>query len=769
MLSLEPPALEIDGFTVFRDHAAADQFYYLAPHPKVARSGGQAMFDVFAYTVDLKHSVLEGTRIPEELGAGFLTLGVSCEATDNQKQRLVDAIASRMNRDPGRVALLPVPYHSGSVRVLALDKFSAPSEAVANPASEERLNGRPTFVENILGSATPNLMGDLRSIFSLSLSQSGVAFLEGLYKSGAAPIGVVYELEYYGLRPSLDVVIHADLARIYKHFGGGLQVQYQWLKAEVGAALDYLEEKSAIRVELTSQATGEEAAKSKELALSLFKDRILQQLFQPVTPQVPPSLSTAVAGAGTGAAAAGAAAAATTSVGFSLKFQRQESLVTSSYHFSERAPEKRVHAPQAFLALLVTEAEFERRVHRIDLQHAFFETLDVLVTGPTKQELESLRIRQVEVILTYGEAGDAVLAESRALLFRPDSTGDKLFSVKRRGRRSLGFSYSLTYEFIADASVDADSLRLEFPDRRSTGRTLLVNPLRDFGVLQVEVEPGRIDGSIKQSDVQLQYGAEQGGFTATQSFRLNLRDGSAAPVRRWQVRTREQASTPYTVTSSFLFDNDESYAAPPVASTEPLLRIDSPFQHRRKLLIKPNVVSPNITQLTVEVEYEDLVGKYRRRFSEALQAPFQSRELSWPILDASRQMIRYRVTTHEPGFISDTEWEETDASSIIAGSAGSRVAVVSVHLIGGSLGDAGVDALVVKLQLIGTPADSEDTISLFFEPTDPTTQEGRLTLPPGAPFKYRFQTIAFKSGGDVATSAWKDENNKLLVISIRTL
>ena len=60
---------------------------------------------------------------------------------------------------------------------------TVPPADPAQPAA-----GRPTFVEQIMGSATPDLMNDLRSVFSLALSQSGVTFLEGLYEDGAAPV-----------------------------------------------------------------------------------------------------------------------------------------------------------------------------------------------------------------------------------------------------------------------------------------------------------------------------------------------------------------------------------------------------------------------------------------------------------------------------------------------------------------------------------------------------------------------------------------------------
>lgn len=766
MLTLESPVFEFDGITVFRDHAVADQFYYLAPQPQLARVNGRPMFDLFAYAVELRHSPLSGTSIPDELGAGFLNLGVACPLSEAQRDHLRDSLAARLNRDAAGIILLPVPYHKGTVRVLALDKFSVPAEPTGDPRSEDRLKGRPTFVEEILGAATPGLFGDLRTIFSLKLSQAGVTFLEALYQDRAAPVGIVYELKFYGLRPAVEAVIRADLARIYHHFGGriggqiggGYDSVYLWAKADVSAALDFLKEQSAIEIRLTSQATGEAAEKSKELALSLFKDRIIQEMFRPSTPQLPASLG----GNGTALGAEG-------SVGLSLKFQRSEDLKTLEYSFAERSPEERTHCPQAFLALLASKSEIAGRIHHVDLDGDFFETLDVLVTGPSKEEFESLRIRQVEATLTYGESGDPVPPESRALLFRPDSTGDKSFSVKRRGRKSLAYRYSLVYEFISDPALDSESQRLELIDRSATSRTLLINPTNDFGVLKVEVEPGRIDPSIRQVDVALLYKARGGQFAAEQKFRIDRTTAAPPPRLRWQVRTRDRDIAPYQAVFTFVFDEGAQFTAPPVTSTEPLLQVDSPFRHLRRLFIKPHVLSQNITQITVEIEYEDSANGYKRSLFVSLLPPFDSKDLSWPIIDAEQQLIRYRATVHEAGFISEGEWQESDSASIIVGGPVSRIAAVSVRLVGGSLADAGLDALMVKLQLALSPPDSAEPVSLLFEPGGPLTQETRLTLPPAFNFKYRFQTVAFKRSGDTVESAWKEETNRLLVISTRNV
>lgn len=761
MLSLELPTFEAAGLTVYQDHALPHQFYYAAPPPRVARTGGRLMFDVLAYTVELKHSVLSGTAIPDELGAGFLTMGAECVLSAAQRALLVQTLEGRTGLREGDLSLSPIPYHAGSVSVLALDRFSAPAEPGADPGSNSPVDGRPTFVEQILGSGKPALMGDLRTIFSLSLSQQGVAFLEGLYGQNAAPVGVVYDLKFYGLRPSVDAVVHANLSRISEHFGGSLGVQYAWARAEIRAGLARLEERGDIRIQLTSQATGEEAQKSKDLALTLFRDRIVQEMFRPTVPPVPAAAGQTVPLGSTTSTAA---------VQLTLDLQRRHEDKVVSYSFQERSPEERTHAPQGFLSVLLSPSEIGAHLHHVSLDSPFFELLEVLVTGPTKEEMAALGIRQIEARLRYGEGEPGVPPEEASLVFRPDSTGDKTFAVKRRGRRSLSYTCALTYEFTRLSGSDGDAFRYDLPARSHTGRALRLNPYADFGVLEVEVEPGRLHPDVREVDVHLTYGSDasaEGPFHAQENVRLNLAAGQAAPSR-WQVRTQDTGLRPYTAQYTFVFADGATYASPARTLTEPLLRVDSPFPTERALLIKPVPATDQVTGITVELEYTDPTAPYRRTRLVELSPPFASVTVRWPVLAADRQQVRYRVTVHEPGLISEGEWMDTDEPSLIVGAQAHRVGRVEVRLVGPPLGDLGLDALQVKvtLALPGTPP--EEPHSVLLQPGD-TQAAIDLTLPPGATLRYRYQILTFRSDGTTRESPWKDSTASPLILSTRAL
>jgi hypothetical protein len=755
MLSLEKPAIKIGSLLVMGDHADPGAFYYAAPDPQISRSQGRLMFDIFAYAVELQHSPLSGTKIPDELGAGFLTLGVDCSLDDATHSSTVAALATRAGLPRDQISLSPIPYTKGSVSLIALDAAAANAPAPATPTS------RPRFIEQVLGGGTPSLLGDLRAIFSLSLSQQGVVFLEGLYADGAAPVGVVYNLTFLGLRPAVQAEVSADLSRVYLEFAAKASVTYQWFRVEVEGIISKLEEQSVIQVHLTSQAVGEEATKAKELAMSLFKDRIIQAFFQPTAiPQVP---NMSIPGVGDNKAAP---------ISLSLRVKKTEELKHTTYRFDEQSPEERTHAPQGFLAVLLGPDELKARIHQVDLQSPFFELLEVLVTGPTDEEFAALDLRQVTADLTYGTPGDAVAPESDSLVFRPGATGDKTFAVKRRGRPSLAYALELTYEFSRSASTNADVFTYRVGPTMHTGRTLSIRPYDDVGVLDVEVELGQVDPSVRQVDVQLDYADATSGFAARHFVRLVTEKTSRAEERRWQVRTRQQGDRTYTATATWTFTDGATLVDAPRSSTDSLLRLDTPFKAARSLLIQPNVSAADVTRIDVEVQYDDEAAAYHRRFSTALTPAadthaWASTTLSWPILDASRQRVRYRVTTLAGGTADATDWTESDEPSLVVGETGRRMRSLEVRLIGPKLADVGLDAVEI---LVGLPGQADDAATtLFFDPTSVPMQAVKLpateTIPPG----FRYQIIAFHSDGSRKPGSWQATTSPLVVVQTRSI
>ena len=217
MLTFEAPFYQIKNVIVFRDHAVKTQFYYLAGLPKLSVDANKKkQFALLKY-----HNALDagGPEIKnrDALGGAFLMLGVDCAVdADSLKGEL-----SSLAEVQGDITLLPVLYTSGTAQIVVLDYQPPPPQApgliqVAPPVSH--------FVKAVVGSTTPSLLGDQRAIFSISLDTDAATLIEAAYQNDMSPIGVIYHLEFSGLRPAIAVSAVVNYQRVYDQ----LKIDFQF-------------------------------------------------------------------------------------------------------------------------------------------------------------------------------------------------------------------------------------------------------------------------------------------------------------------------------------------------------------------------------------------------------------------------------------------------------------------------------------------------------------------------------------------------------------
>lgn len=366
MLTFESPFYEIEGVVVFRDHASPTTFHYLAAPPRLSRTPeGKPNLLLLKYSNALE-TTAAAPRLREQLGGGFLLFGVDCGIDPDVRLTIERKLQSLAPPDAGPVSLVPVLYSRGTVNVLALDRqMRAVGEAEA--ASEEKSR----FVRGILGTATPSLLQDQRAIFSLALTPDAATLLEEAYQSDLSPIGVMYELEFAGLRPALAVKAKVDMKRVYSKLemslkmgvdlgggggaaggsggaggaggagGGGATAEGQGagaagtesgaggqsgaggtaaggktrvaISADLGMILEDLKESGAIELEIVRQQEGQTVDQMETRALELLKETLLKEFFKPAMTAAPAQASGASSAASTAAAAAAAVQAATAS------------------------------------------------------------------------------------------------------------------------------------------------------------------------------------------------------------------------------------------------------------------------------------------------------------------------------------------------------------------------------------------------------------------------------------------------------------------------
>jgi hypothetical protein len=218
MLTFESPFYEIEDVIVFRDHASPTMFYYLAGPPHLTVSDGQPNLLLLKYKNAID-SMAASKLTREQLGGAFLLFGVDCGLSESTKNTIKGKLQEFVPDGGGEISLAPVLYTKGTVSVVALDQQK--SAATADDAGSAQ---KSQFIRGILGSATPSLLQDQRAIFSISLTPDAATLIEQAYESDLSPIGVMYQLDFTGLRPALSVSAQVDMKRVYEALKLGLHV-----------------------------------------------------------------------------------------------------------------------------------------------------------------------------------------------------------------------------------------------------------------------------------------------------------------------------------------------------------------------------------------------------------------------------------------------------------------------------------------------------------------------------------------------------------------
>ena len=136
-------------------------------------------------------------------------------------------------------------------------------------------------VEKILGAAVPSLHGDNSAAFSLQLSQEGATILREAFRKEGAPVGVLYNLKFTGIRPALEVKITADMKRVYDHFSASLSGQVYFVQLGIEAGIEKLKQSGALKVEVIHFTSDADRSEKERQALQLFRDTLLKDFFTP--------------------------------------------------------------------------------------------------------------------------------------------------------------------------------------------------------------------------------------------------------------------------------------------------------------------------------------------------------------------------------------------------------------------------------------------------------------------------------------------------------
>ena len=275
MLFLKPPYDLINGIAVFSDHADEQQFYYLPAMPHLSVAPDPVTGVLTPQIQLLKFRDQDGST-----NGGLLTfevdLGFDKAVLDDVKATLR---SQHHLRDEPRLA--PVVLEGGTVDLIML---GAAFDAAGKPILDDE--GGQRFVLGAPHSAHPALYGTNTAVFSAVLDQDGAVLVEdSLLHSELLPIGIVYSLSFYALRPAFSVRVRADWNRVQTHLEESFKAEVLFSSVEIDKVVDKLIEDQVVTVEVDSfLPEGEDGGSwvgRRDQAVKEFKDMVLQSFFKP--------------------------------------------------------------------------------------------------------------------------------------------------------------------------------------------------------------------------------------------------------------------------------------------------------------------------------------------------------------------------------------------------------------------------------------------------------------------------------------------------------
>ena len=197
------------------------------------------------------------------------------------------------------------------------------------------------------------------------------------------------------------------------------------------------------------------------------------------------------------------------------------------------------------------------------------------------------------------------------------------------------------YHFDPLSGWDGEKLSYDLPKTSTLDRTLMINPFRDFGFLEVQVIPGDLDSSmIDSTDVHLHY--EDPGKWSRDKV-ITVKPDSSAQF--WKLRLSDPERRTFTYRFIHRLKNGSTHETEPESTRTTSVTVNDPFEDPLIVEFFPNYDTTNVKILFVDVVFEDPVHLTRReeqlRFVGHTVA---SQRLRFARSDASVRAISFQIT-----------------------------------------------------------------------------------------------------------------------------
>ncbi|TMM42019.1 MAG: hypothetical protein E6F99_01670 [Actinobacteria bacterium] len=652
MLFLKTPYALIEGVAVFGDHADPLQYYYLPAMPRL-----RAVRDP-ATGVDVPQVQLLKFRGGAGNG-GFLTFEVDL-AFDQTRLDNVAAELRRIYRLDGAPRLAPVPLEDGTVRLIILGQQSAapPGPGGGGGGGGATTDDEPRFVQKIDPpfASKPALYGDNQAIFSVQLDQSGVELIEAsLLQGQILPVGVVYALDFFALRPAFTVRVTADWNRVQKHFDDSFGFDVLFSSVEIDKVVDQLIEDRVVTIDVDSfLPEGEEGGSwvgRRDQAVKDFKDMILGTFFQPSIEPIKQEED------GwdkfTHTAERLSLLAATGGWGGAMKFHHVKRDITridtkvANLTMNERVTVKRSIYPQANLKSLgatlrdlIERGKIDRSllVQEVTLGSAWFASRQV--TAHALVNFDHDDVEAVTLTLSYGDQPQTLR------LTKDTASGARQWNsilVGNAMKREVEYSYRISFRDVDTAERPGV---VDSPQLVARGDEFDLSP-RGEGVYFVDEITFGADtlpwDRYPTVSVEARYTDDEHRIRLAETFLLT----KASPEATWRRFRLNPDLDTYQVNVTYLAADHRDVSLGWRSTDEERLVIRDPRPAKRSVQVVPAVPWALVAMVLVEVTYDDVANDVHERQTLSFMNTDTDRlpkTFSANLVDPDQRFVGYSAT-----------------------------------------------------------------------------------------------------------------------------
>jgi hypothetical protein len=648
MLYLNPPFWVINGISLFPDHADRAQYYFLPlmPHLTTRQDAGVDVpqIQLIKYT---GHST-----------GGFL----NCDVDLGVPQDLLDDTAGELQHQAKldvKPRLAPVPVVDGTVRMLLLGAQSAlPSDPSAKPPAAPPSGDPPRFVIKMQSAAKPSLYGDENATFSVQLDQDGTTIVEKALQGELSPIGVVYSLDFFALRPAFSVRATVDWNRVQTHLDEHFGVNVVFVSADVDKQIDKLIEDQVIVITADNFVAPEsdetkdiqaQFEQAKAEVRDMVKSTFFESSIMPPKPGEPDDVDK-------GARAANEISRLAVTGGLSslggLSYKKVDltriDKKALSFTFQERTTVRKTIWPQGHLGglfrLTKTALPLDRFIIPIDLDNDYFKRRQVEVIS--RADFDNDSIQSIDVTLRYGGQPQTALLEAGADKDRQTVGWQSVLDNNGAMTRPVDYSYRVTFKNVDRSQRPVTLDTKDLPGALSTVEDKLEIVPRDLLYAMADVP---ISATVSfpwdrypQVDVECRYVDEEHKIHQDAIFRLT----QAAPSGTFRMFMHDLSRREFDYRITYHGADGKDLPLPWTTAGDEQVSVCDPFPTRRQLVVVPQVDWAAVDHIFVDLSYQNgpsADDEIDQSF-EFTAADSASKTFSFNPKDPTRKFVGYQVT-----------------------------------------------------------------------------------------------------------------------------